>query len=715
MPSADDQTDNPQFDPVLVEYLRRIDKGEEVDQAQFIAEHAEFADELRDYFATADRVERIAASPEETLDSDKPSEASSPPLDVVRYFGDYELLEEIARGGMGIVYKARQVSLNRIVALKMILAGQLASDDDVKRFHTEAEAAANLAHPGIVPIFEVGLHEGQHYFSMGFVEGESLARKVAEGPLPPREAAQLIEQVTRAVAYAHKHGVIHRDLKPGNVLMDIDGKPHIADFGLAKRVEDDSDLTRTGQIVGTPSYMSPEQASGNLEEIRPTTDVYSLGAVLYALLTGRPPFQSANTSDTLNQVKTQEPVSPRQLNATVPRDLETVCLKCLEKERHQRYVSAEELADDLRRVINNEPIKAKPVSRFEKTRLWCKRRPAAAGLIAISLSCVVFFVLFAYSSARRSSSAMREEATESLTAVADTKVREIRTYVRERKRNVATLARSPVIIEAVSKFTAAFEAGGVESQGYLDCDAELRPYLAAYQEENRPYDLFLISLSGDVVFTVKRQDDFAENLSSGPYRDTELAKSFQKTAMSHIAEMSDFRHYAPSDEPVAFIAAPVFELGRVIGVVAVKVDMEEIHTLTGDYTDLGRTGETVIASREDDELKFISPLRNDPEAAFQRHVRLGSQQALPIQKAVQGERGSGVFHDYRDVEVFAVWRYVPEVRWGVVVKVDTREAFAPVRRLQTRHFVIFIITVLGLIVTVALINWSISKVIHAVR
>ncbi len=665
MSSADEQQDDPRFEEALAEYLRRIDRGEHVDQAQFIAEHAEFADALREYFETAERVERMAAPPDETLDSDSPPTASSPPLDVIRYFGDYELLEEIGRGGMGVVYRARQVTLKRIVALKMILAGQLASDDDVKRFHTEAEAAANLQHPGIVPIFEIGLHEGQHYFSMGFVDGESLARKVAEGPLPPREAAQIIEQVTRAIAYAHEHGVIHRDLKPGNVLIDRDGQPHIADFGLAKRIEDDSDLTRTGQIVGTPSYMSPEQASGSLDEIGPTADVHSLGAILYTLIVGRPPFQSANVRDTLNQVKTQEPVSPRQLNAAVPRDLETICLKCLEKERHRRYASAEELADDLRRVINNEPIKAKPVSRFEKTWLWCKRTPAAAaGLIATVLFFVVIFALFAYSSSRLTSSTYRHEIEKSLTTVADTKVREIRTYVRERKRNVTTLARSPVIIEAVGTFAAAFEAGRVESQEYLDRDADLRPFLTAYQEENRYYDLLLISLSGDVVFTVMRQDDFAGNLFNGPYRDTELAESFQKAATFHITEMSDFRYYPPSNKPVAFIAAPVFELGRVIGVVALQVDVDEIHTLTGDYTGLGDTGEWIIASREDDQLVFVSPLRYDSDAAFRRRVQLGSQLALPMQRAVQGQRGSGISYDYRDKEVLAVWHYMSDVRWG---------------------------------------------------
>ena len=224
----------------------------------------------------------------------------------VRYFGDYELEREIARGGMGVVYKARQVKLNRPVALKMILAGNLAGEAEVRRFYLEAEAAANLDHPGIVPIYEVGQHEGQHYFSMGFVEGQSLAHRVAEGPLPPREAAALMVQIAEAVQYAHEKGVIHRDLKPGNVLLDTQGRPKVTDFGLVKKLQSDSGLTASGQIMGTPSYMPPEQAQGR-SDIGPLADVYSLGAMLFCLLTGRPPFQADNVMETLKQVLEQDP------------------------------------------------------------------------------------------------------------------------------------------------------------------------------------------------------------------------------------------------------------------------------------------------------------------------------------------------------------------------------------------------------------------------
>jgi WD40 repeat protein len=322
-----------------------------------------------------------------TVGFDPAATADSPAAEPVRirYFGDYELISEIARGGMGVVFRARQMSLNRPVALKMILAGQLADAAEVRRFYLEAEAAANLDHPGIVPIFEVGQHEGQHYFSMGYVEGQSLARKMAHGPLPPRQAAELVRQVAEAVQYAHKHGIIHRDLKPANVLLDTQGRPRITDFGLAKKVQGESGLTASGQLMGTPSYMPPEQAGG---KVGPASDVYALGATLYALITGRPPFQAATAMDTVLQVLNDEPVPPRRLNASVPRDLDVICLKCLEKEPGNRYASAAALAEDLRRYLVGEPIRARPVGRAGRAWRWCRRNPVVAGLaggIALAL------------------------------------------------------------------------------------------------------------------------------------------------------------------------------------------------------------------------------------------------------------------------------------------------------------------------------------------
>jgi WD40 repeat protein len=308
-------------------------------------------------------------------------------------FGDYELLEEIARGGMGVVYRARQLRLNRIVALKMILAGNLASATDVERFYSEARAAGDLQHPNIVVIHEVGQHDGQHFFSMDYVDGRSLADKLVEGTWPPREAARLVRQIARAIHYAHTRGIIHRDLKPRNVLLTAEGQPRITDFGLAKRLHGTSGLTASGQILGTPSFMSPEQAQGKVRGVGPRSDVYSLGAILYWLLTGRPPFSGRDAIEVLKRVIEREPTSPRRLNRQLDKDLETITLKCLQKDPAERYSSARELAEDLNRFLKHEPIGARPVWRTEKLWRWCRRKPLVASLMAaIGLLVVLLLV-----------------------------------------------------------------------------------------------------------------------------------------------------------------------------------------------------------------------------------------------------------------------------------------------------------------------------------
>lgn len=306
--------------------------------------------------------------------------------------GDFELLEEIGRGGMGVVYKARQISLDRVVAVKMILSGEFADDHEVERFGTEAKAAASLKHPHIVAIYEVGEEAGRHFFAMEYIEGPSLAQIQAEGPLPPRKAAGLIATVAEAVHYAHTRGVVHRDLKPGNLLLDQAGQPHIADFGLARRRENDSHLTSTGQVLGTACFIPPEQAVNDSAAIGPASDVYSLGALLYTLLTGRPPFQAASYVETLNQVIKRDPISPRRLNPAVPRDLEVICLKCLEKHPAQRCQSAAVLAAELRRYLNHEPIHLRKIGRLSLTWRWCRRRPAAAAFVALSVAGLVLFL-----------------------------------------------------------------------------------------------------------------------------------------------------------------------------------------------------------------------------------------------------------------------------------------------------------------------------------
>lgn len=464
MPSDDSGNKSDQLKSLINKFLEAERSGEAFDGDLLIQQHPELADELREFFADHGHDSLAMNSPARSFgDSRESSPEDTPTLassesesvrvgDEVRYFGDYELLEEIARGGMGAVYKARQRNLNRLVALKMILAGEFAGEDEVSRFKTEAEAAAQLDHPGIVPVFEIGEHNGQHYFSMGYVAGESLAHRLRDGPITSREAAQLLAQICEAVSYAHEKGVVHRDLKPGNVLLDEDGgTPRVTDFGLAKQIGGDSDLTRTGQVLGTPSYMPPEQASGKLGQVGPLADVYALGAMLYAMLTGRPPFQAATSVETLLQSLEQDPVSPRALNSKVPVDLETICLKCLSKDPKRRYSSAAGLGEELRRFLRSQPIHARPVGRIERGRRWCTRNPGvasfAAALVVALVTGTAVSTYFAIESKSFASVALANELEARMNesraemALADAETERDRTS-EANERLEATLARS---------------------------------------------------------------------------------------------------------------------------------------------------------------------------------------------------------------------------------------------------------------------------------
>ena len=403
IPSADRDE---HLQEVLATYLDAVQAGQSPDRHELLARHPDLAPDLAAFFVDHDRLKQFADVPT-TPPEEQP--AAAPSLGSVRYFGDYELLEEIARGGMGVVYKARQVSVNRVVALKMILAGHLASEADVRRFRAEAEAAANLDHPHIIPIYEVGEHQGHHYFTMKYIDGGSLARQAGSFMGRPKDAARLLARVARAVHHAHQRGILHRDLKPANILLQkseiqnskserdccpgvsdsgfrfSDFTPLVTDFGLAKQVEANRGMTLSGAIVGTPGYMAPEQGAAQ-KDLTTAIDVYGLGAILYELLTERPPFRAATPLETVWHVLEREPVPPRSFNPRIDRDLETICLKCLEKEPQRRYGSAEALADDLERWLAGEPIRARRSSVRERFVKWVRRRPAVGALVTVSVA-----------------------------------------------------------------------------------------------------------------------------------------------------------------------------------------------------------------------------------------------------------------------------------------------------------------------------------------
>lgn len=347
--------------------------GQAASIEEVIAKHPGLERELRELWATVQIAEDFGSFAdlfdENTSDWSANEEPSGSAGVLPRDCGDYELLTELGRGGMGVVYKARHKSLDRIVALKMVLRGDLASSMDLARFRAETEAAAQLHHPHIVPLYEVGEIEGRPFFSMKLIEGTTLAKRLADGPLPSREAAELLAPICRAIADAHRRGVLHRDLKPSNILIDAEGRTYVTDFGLAKRLKTDSSsvdgpagshsLTQSGAILGTPGYMAPEQAAGRRGEVSPASDIYSLGAILYAMLTARPPFQAATALDTVLMLLEQDPLPPRMLNPKVDADLEMIALKCLQKPADLRYSTADTLADDLEAYLANEPISAR--------------------------------------------------------------------------------------------------------------------------------------------------------------------------------------------------------------------------------------------------------------------------------------------------------------------------------------------------------------------
>jgi eukaryotic-like serine/threonine-protein kinase len=404
-PGPDDDREQ-RLNELIAAYLEDLEAGRSPDRSGLLERHPELAADLACFFANQDHLDRLTAplrvrsATEEPLTSVIPFPAQlvdtaddpGSRAQNVRYFGDYELLEIIAEGGMGVVYKARQVSLDRVLALKMVRAGRFATPDDLHRFRLEAEAAAHLDHPHIVPIHEIGEYEGHHYFSMKLVDGGNLAAHAGRFTDDPRATAKLMATVARAVHYAHQRGILHRDLKPANILLSgraelplVNWSPMVTDFGLAKRFGGPTaaGVTRSGSLVGTPGYMAPEQAEGSREAITTAVDVHALGVILFELLTGRPPFRAETLLETLRMVREQEPARPRSLNPRVPRDLATIALKCLNKAPSRRYHSAEALAEDLERWLDDVPIRARRSTISEHMVKWARRRPWVAALMVV--------------------------------------------------------------------------------------------------------------------------------------------------------------------------------------------------------------------------------------------------------------------------------------------------------------------------------------------
>jgi serine/threonine protein kinase len=396
-----------EFEKVLAGILQDEKAGKPVDLSRVVRLHPRLEAPLREFFRNRAEFQRLASGLTPT--ASHPAAPSGPDLTPGSQFAGYEILKELGRGGMGVVYLARQRSANRLVALKVLRMDRLAHlgpwqrQEWLMRFRTEGQAAARIDDERVVAVYEVGAQDDCPFYSMRYVEGRSLAETVNAGPLPNRPAASLMEQVARAVQAIHDQGVLHRDLKPHNILVDARGRPHVTDFGLAKWLDAADSLTHTGDLLGSPHYMSPEQAQDSAK-VSKATDVYGLGATLYALLTGRPPFQGTTVAETLHQVRCREPVPPRRVNPAVDRDLNTITLKYLEKEPERRFGSASELADELKRYLEGRPIRTRPLSLAGRIWRWCRRNPVLASLSAAAVVLITLAgsLFLAYSAASRS-------------------------------------------------------------------------------------------------------------------------------------------------------------------------------------------------------------------------------------------------------------------------------------------------------------------------
>jgi serine/threonine protein kinase len=631
--------------------------------------------------------------------------------DRLRDFGDYELLEEIARGGMGVVYKARQRSLNRIVAVKMILAGQLASPQEIQRFVTEAEAAAQLDHSNIVPIYEVGQRDGQHFFSMAFVEGSSLAERIDDGPLPPHEAAVLMKTVADAVHYAHEQGIIHRDLKPANLLLDKTGQPRITDFGLAKRLDVASGLTATGEVMGTPSYMPPEQAGGRISEIGAYSDVYSLGAILYHLLTGRPPFEGANVVDTIRQVSEEDPVPPRQLNAAVERDLESICMKCLQKKPSRRYQSAAELEEDLGRYLERETVQARPISRRERAWRKVQRKPVvpSLGILAcVAVAVLTIVGLWLYGNIKNT---MKQTMGSEVEAILHADANALRLWFAEQEANVDTVTNEPDVRRNVQKLVELANQGDTSEKVLRDATqqeqlrAALQPVLHAHS-----YDGFVIVARDHRIIAAPHDETVGAAVPSvqRSFFDTAFAG---RTTVSHPFESPPLPASAHGVRPALvstmLALSPVRDdQGEIIAAIGLRIQPATKFTQILSVARTGETGETyafnkngllLSESRFEEQLKQVGLITDgegghsmlnlevrDPQVDLTQGDRLPTMQGktltYPVNMSSIGKT-SGVnlegYRNYLGVPVVGAWTWMPEYNFGLVSEKGVSEAFRP--------------------------------------
>jgi hypothetical protein len=573
----------------------------------------------------------------------------------IGYFGDYELLTVLGEGGMGIVYKARQLSLDRPVAVKMIRASRFPSADDVRRFQNEAEAVARLDHPNIVPVFEVGQYEDQHYFSMKLITGESLDQRSKAYLDNPRRAAKIVALTASAIHHAHQRGILHRDLKPANILVDADGEPHVTDFGLAKRVEGDIELTRSGAILGTPAYMAPEQTSGKRGTVTTVTDVYGLGALLYVLLTGVAPFGGDSVIATLEQVRERLPERPRNRNPLVPRDLEVICLKCLEKDPRRRYSSADALGSDLDRWLAGEPIAARPVGNATRAWMWCRRNPVMTTFVALLVTVLIAVTTGTLISVNLTvSRILRDQIHQRLRTVATDRQTMLASTLRQYEERATRFARRNRLHQLLMR-----RANGTLTPDEFRREAE--NFLSAA----------MTTTAGVLAMWV--EDDAGRVIaSSGPEKWVAAFARLERTD-----ETPDGGLVVPPrrvDDVFGMVFSAAVRDRATLGRVVLLTDFAPIGSILLDPSGLGETGEVLVGIGDGEKISLILPLRTSspvtevPASAFPA-----------FSAATAGEFGFTHTTDYRGHDVLVAFQPVGSVykKWGLVAKIDSDEAYKP--------------------------------------